>query len=370
MNHLLLLFQRAAAMTQYILRRLIQAIPLFFITSLIIFVLLRSAGDPLATLGERDRTRPADKARLRVELGLDQPVFVQYLTWLMGNDWMRWDTDGDNISDHAFILPLDGDGDGEPERPGKRRGVLRGDFGASSVTRQPAMEIIVERIPNTLLLMVTAEIVTLVFALIVGVYAALRQYSWVDNLITGFSFVTFSIPIFLLAIGLMYLFAVQFRQWGLFYFPTVSTPSDAENLGELMWHMTLPVATISLVGVAGYSRFIRSNMLEVINSDFIRTARAKGITERAILFRHAFKNAALPLATLIGLDLPTLLAGAVVTESIFAWPGMGRLFIDHLARLDYPVIMGLMMLITLAVVVFQLLTDIVYTWLDPRIRYA
>lgn len=357
-------------MTQYIFRRLFQAIPLFFITSLVIFVLLRSAGDPLATAGERNPSRPEDKARLRMELGLDQPVLVQYLFWLLGNDWMRWDSDGDGVSDRAFILPLDGDGDGEPERPGKRKGVLRGDFGVSSVTRQPAMEIILERLPNTLLLMVTAEVVTLIFALVIGVYAALRQYSWVDNLITGFSFVTFSIPIFLLAIGLMYIFAVQFREWGLPYFPTVSTPSDANNLGELIWQMTLPVATISLVGIAGYSRFIRSNMLEVINSDFIRTARAKGMTERTILFRHAFKNAALPLATLIGLDLPTLLAGAVVTESIFAWPGMGRLFINHLGRLDYPVVMGLLMLITLAVVLFQLLTDVVYTWLDPRIRYA
>lgn len=357
-------------MTQYILRRLLQAIPLLFITSLVIFILLRSAGDPLATVGERRPPRPEDLERLRLELGLDQPVFVQYLFWLIGNDWMRWDSDGDGVSDHAFILPLDANGDGEPERPGRRLGVLRGDFGQSSVTRQPAMEIILERLPNTLLLMLTAEVVTLVFALMIGIYAALRQYSLIDNVITAFSFITFSIPIFLLAIGLMYVFAVLFRQWGLPYFPTVSSPSDADNLGELIWVMVLPVATISLVGIAGYSRFIRSNMLEVINSDYIRTARAKGLAERTILFRHAFKNAALPLATLIGLDLPTLLAGAVVTESIFAWPGMGRLFINHLSRLDYPVVMGLLMLITVAVVIFQLLTDIVYTWLDPRIRYA
>jgi peptide/nickel transport system permease protein len=134
--------------------------------------------------------------------------------------------------------------------------------------------------------------------------------------------------------------------------------------------MVLPVATIALISIAAYSRYIRSNMLEVINSDYIRTARAKGLSERFILYRHAFKNAALPLATLIGLDLPFLLGGAVVTETLFAWPGMGRLFIQHLDRLDYAVLMGLLMLITVAVIVFQLLTDLLYTWLDPRIRYA
>ena len=164
--------------------------------------------------------------------------------------------------------------------------------------------------------------------------------------------------------------AVKFREWNLPYFPTISSPSQANNLRELVWYMTLPVLTLSLGSVAAYSRYIRSNMLEVINSDYIRTARSKGLTERSILYRHAFKNAALPLATLIGLDIPFFLGGAVVTERIFAWPGLGRLFIDHLGRLDYSVLMGLMVLITAAVVIFQLLTDLVYTWLDPRIRYT
>jgi peptide/nickel transport system permease protein len=207
-------------------------------------------------------------------------------------------------------------------------------------------------------------------ALLIGVISAIKQYSLLDHVLTGFSFVTFSMPIFLLAIGLMYILAVKFRQWGLPYFPTISTPSEAKSLGELAWYMALPTATLTLIGIAAYSRYIRSNMLEVINSDYIRTARAKGLPERNILYVHAFKNAALPLATLIGLDLPFLLAGAIVTEKIFAWPGMGRLFIDHLERLDYSVLMGIIVLITVAVVVFQLLTDLLYTWLDPRIRYS
>lgn len=343
-------------MSRYILRRLLQGIPLIFVVSLVVFVLIQSAGDPLATLGGRLPPRAEDRERLRRQLGLDQPVLVQYIYWLVGNDWTL----------------VDRDGDGEGETPGPRRGVLRGDFGNSIVTRQPAMQIIIERIPNTLILMVTSELLIIFLALVIGVVSAVKQYSLLDNVLTGFSFVTFSMPIFLLAFGLIYIFAVKTREAGLPYFPTAGMfePSEGRTLGQLVWHMVLPVTTIALISIAAYSRYIRSTMLEVINSDYIRTARAKGLTERNILYVHAFKNAALPLATLIGLDLPFLLGGAIVTEKIFAWPGMGRLFIDHLERLDYSVLMGLLMLITVAVVVFQLLTDLVYTWLDPRIRYT
>lgn len=347
-------------MGRYIIRRLLQSIPLFIIVSLVIFVLLQSAGDPLATMGGRLPPRSEDRERLRRQLGLDQPILTQYMIWLVGNEWMQIDSDGDGEVDARPTIGA----------TRVRYGVLRGDFGDSLVTKRPAMEIILDRLPNTLLLMLTSEVLILVFALIIGVISAVRQYSTLDNILTGFSFITFSMPIFLVAFGFMYIFAVKFREWGLPYFPTISNPGDAKNVGELVWIMTLPVLTISLISVAAYSRYIRSNMMEVINSDYIRTARSKGISERGILYRHAFKNAALPLATLIGLDLPFLLGGAVVTERIFAWPGMGRLFIDHLGRLDYPVLMGLLMLITVAVVAFQLITDVVYTWLDPRIRYS
>jgi len=343
-------------MTNYIIRRLLQALPLMFIVSLVIFVLLQSAGDPLATFGGRMPPRPEDRERLRRQLGLDQPMLTQYVYWLIGNDWVMVDRDGDGLG----------------ETPGTRKGVLRGDFGTSHVTRQPAMQIILERLPNTLILMVTSEAVILAFALVIGVISAVRQYSLFDNLLTGISFVMFSMPIFLVAFGFMYIFAVKFREWGLPYFPTAGMfePAEGRTFWQVVWHMILPVLTISLISVAAYSRFIRSNMLDVINSDYIRTARSKGLPERAILFKHAFKNASLPLATLIGLDLPFLLGGAIVTEKIFAWPGMGRLFIDHLGRLDYSVLMGLLMMITLAVVVFQLLTDLTYVWLDPRIHYS
>lgn len=343
-------------MVRYIIRRLLQAIPLLFIISAVIFVLLQSAGDPLATLGGRLPPRAEDRERLRRVMGLDQPVLTQYLYWLIGNDWVLIDRDGDGIG----------------ETPGTRYGVLRGDFGISNVTRQPAMQIVLNRLPNTLLLMVTAEILIITAALAIGITSAVRQYSLLDNVVTTISFIAFSMPIFLVAFGLMYIFAVKTREAGLPYFPTsgMYDPREGQTFSQVLWHLSLPVATIAIVSIAAYSRFVRSNMLEVINSDYIRTARAKGLKERRILYRHAFKNAALPLVTLIGLDLPFFLAGAVVTETIFAWPGTGRLFIEHLQRLDYAVLMAILMLITVAIVIFQLLTDLVYTWLDPRIRYS
>lgn len=339
-------------MIRYIAYRLIQAIPLLFLVSIILFALMQSAGDPLATLGGRQPTRAEDRERLARQFGLDQPVLTQYVYWLIGNDWVLVDP--------------------EREQYGTRKGVLRGDFGTSFVTRQPAIQVIGDRMPNTLILMLTAQILIIVVSLIVGVTSALKQYSLLDNVLTTFSFVAYSIPIFLMALLLMFIFAVNFRQWGLPYFPIsgMFDPTIGRTPQQVIWHMVLPVLSISLISIAGYSRFIRSSMLEVINSDYIRTARAKGVGERRILFVHAFRNAALPFVTLIGLDLPFLLAGAVVTESIYAWPGMGRMFIEHLNRSDFPVVLGLLMIISFAVVVFQILTDIVYSVLDPRIRFS
>jgi peptide/nickel transport system permease protein len=218
----------------------------------------------------------------------------------------------------------------------------------------------------------TAEVLIIVVSLTVGIVSAVRQYSLLDTLLTTAAFITYSIPVFLMALILMYIFAITFRRWGLPYLPIsgMFDPAIGPTPQQVILHMILPVMTISLISIAGYSRYVRSTMLEVINSDYIRTARAKGLHERRTLAVHAFKNASLPIVTLIGLDLPFLLAGAVVTETIFAWPGMGRLFIDHLNRSDFPVLMGLLMLISVAVVLFQLLTDIVYTWLDPRIRFS
>jgi len=341
-------------MTTYILRRLGQAVPQLFIISIILFALMQSFGDPVATLGARTPPKPEDKERLRRMLGLDQPVYVQYLTWLVGNDWQK----------------LDMDGDGVPETPGPRKGILRGDFGNSLVTRRPVLEMIGDRLPNTLLLMITAEIVIIGLSLAIGLYSALRPYSFFDNFVTGLSFVGFSMPVFWLALSLMYLFAVNFRRWGLPYLPTVGMfdPQVGKTPWELIKHMVLPVTTLAIISIAGYSRFVRASVLEVLGQDYVRTARAKGVRAMAVVWQHALPNAALPFITLIGLDIPFLLAGAVVTERIFAWPGTGRLFLDHTERADFPMLMGILMFIALAVVVFQIITDVVYSLVDPRIR--
>lgn len=343
-------------MIRYIIRRLLQAIPLLFIISVILFVLMNNMGDPLATLGGRQITRSADRERLARQLGLDQPVYMQYLYWLIGNDWTKMDLDGDGV----------------PETPGRRKGVLRGDFGTSLVSRgKPVLQVIWDRLPNTLLLMGTTELVIIVGSLIIGMYSALRQYSFLDHLVTAIAFMGYSMPIFFVALLSMYIFSVNFKRWGLPHLPTVGMfdPNVGKTIGQVALHMILPAFSLSFIYFAAYSRYIRSAMLEVMSQDYIRTARAKGLPRPIIIFVHALKNASLPIVTVIGLDLPFLLAGAIVTERIFAWPGMGRLFLDHVSRGDSPVVMGILMMIAVAVVVFQIITDIVYAWLDPRIRY-
>ncbi len=343
-------------MGRYIVRRILQAIPLLVIVSVIVFVLIMNMGDPLISFaGRRGQVKGADRERLIRQLGLDQPIYVQYVVWLIGNDWMK----------------LDVNGDGVPETQGTRKGVLRGDLGTSVVTREPVIKMIGDRLPNTLLLMVTAEIVIIGFALLLGITTAIFKYSLFDNVFTGLSFIGFSMPVPLLALGLIYIFGVYLKRAGLPYFPTVGMyePTAGKTPEQLIWHLILPVATLAIISIAAYSRFIRSNMLEVMNQDFIRTANSKGLSSRVVLFKHALKNAALPIVTLIGLDLGFLLAGALVTETIFSWPGMGRLFYDHALKSDLPVLMGVLMLISISVIFFQLLTDITYTFVDPRIRY-
>jgi peptide/nickel transport system permease protein len=404
-------------MTRYIVRRILQAIPLLLIISFILFALANKMGDPLASFGGRRRVRSSDRERLTRQLGLDKPILVQYVIWLVGNDWMKIEPDQERIASllgkeldvselQALALDLGIDYDslpgqgrkvkakelanalqdrlpelvasGQKLRPelawverGARKGVLRGDFGRSFMEKRPVLELIQERIPNTLILMLTAEVVIWVFALLIGIYSALRQYSVMDYVFTAFSFIGYSMPVFWLALMCMFIFAVNFKKWGLPYFPTVGMYdlSVGKTLPQVLWHLTLPVVTVSTISIAGYSRFVRSQMLEVVNQDYIRTARAKGLPQRQVIVGHALKNAALPLVTLIGLDLPFLFSGAVVTESIFAWPGMGRLFWDAAQDTDIPVLMGILLIISALVVFFQLLTDITYTFLDPRIRY-
>lgn len=342
-------------MTRYIARRLIESVVLLFIISLIVFALVNSLGDPVATMGGREGLNSKDYEELRRKLGLDQPLYLQYTYWLIGNDWAKVDLDGDGIQ----------------ETPGIRRGILRGDFGTSLSRRGvPVLELILDRIPNTLILMIPAQILTIILGVSFGIITALKQYSLLDNVMTTFSFIGLSTPVFFIALLLIYIFSSTFRRWGLPYLPSVGMFDfqEGKTVSQVSLHLILPVASIVFLSMAKYVRFTRSAMLEVINQDYIRTAKAKGLRNRYIISSHALKNAALPIITLIGLDLPLLLAGATVTEQIFAWPGMGRLFLDHVNDYDVPVVMGIIVFVAVAVVIFQILTDLTYAALDPRIR--
>lgn len=343
-------------MTRYIIRRFLQAIPLLILVTIIVYGLLKMVGDPLAHLANNPTFSSEDRARLRRSLGLDDPVPLQFVHWLVGDDWYQRDVDFDGV----------------PETFGERKGILRGDLGESVRFSKPVTEVIADALPNTLILGGTAFLVTVVFGLALGIYAALKQYTIIDNIITAFSFVTFSMPIFLIALLSVYIFAVKFQDWGLPSLPTggMYDVRGDRSLDELLIRLILPVLSLAAIRVAIYSRYVRASMLETINSDYLRTARAKGLSERRITYVHALRNASLPLITLVALDIPFILSGAVVTETIFQWPGMGRLFIDSLTILDPPVLMIFVLLTAVAVVFMQIVADIIYAWADPRIRYS
>ncbi|HUG34530.1 MAG TPA: ABC transporter permease [Anaerolineales bacterium] len=317
-------------MWTYIVRRVFQALFTLLIITILCFLLTRFSGDPLAQYAANPRMSAEDKAALRERLGLNDPVYVQYFKWL-------------GLA-------------------------LQGDMGHSFFSKQPVSEMIAQRLPNTMILMFTAEIFTIIFALLLGIISAVKQYSLADTLITSFSFIGFSMPIFFSALGLLLIFAVQFKEWGLPYLPTGAAVWDKSDPVEYVRNLILPVTALVFIQTAGYSRFVRTSILEVLGLDYIRTARAKGLTSRMVLYKHALRNAALPLVTIVGLDIPFLLGGAIVTESIFSWPGMGRLFWEYAQRSDYPVVLGVLLVISVAVVTLTIVTDVLYTFVDPRIK--
>ena len=286
----------------------------------------------MSQYANRQGMTAADRAAIAHSLGLDQPLPVQYVKWL-------------GLA-------------------------LHGNLGDSFFSRQPVLLLIQQRLPLTLILMGTAEVFIVLVSLILGTVSAIKQYSAIDNVITSFSFIGYSMPIFFIAFGLMQIFAVQFKIWHLPYLPTGADIWNPKNIPALVRHMVLPVTCLVIITVAGYSRFLRSSLLEVLGLDYIRTARAKGLSERVTLYKHALRNAILPFITIVGLDIPFLLGGALVTESIFAWPGMGRLFWEYAQRGDFPVVNGVLLLTSSAVVFFTIIVDVLYTFVDPRIRLS
>jgi peptide/nickel transport system permease protein len=312
----------------FIARRVLGSIPLLLgVSALLYGVLLLAPGGPTDVYADIPGISAETLQNLERELGLDQPVPVQYVRWLS-----------------AFV---------------------RGEWGYSIRTGRPVAVDIGERIGPTLMLGGTAFLLALVIAIPLGVYSALRRYTTVDYVFTFSSFLGMSMPIFWLALMLQALFAVNLR---LLPSAGMETIGDGSFFDRLR-HLILPASLLAITNIASWGRFVRSSMLDVMNLDYVRTARAKGLGERVVTYRHGLRNALVPVVTVIALDFAGILSGAVITETIFAWPGIGRLFIESMNGRDYPVLMAILMLGSFALVVTNLLTDLVYAALDPRIRY-
>jgi peptide/nickel transport system permease protein len=312
----------------YLARRAIFLVPLLLGLSILMFLLIHAApGDPvLAMMGERAASNPTYVEQTRKNLGLDKPLPIQYLYWL-------------------------------------RRIVLHGDLGkAYTFNNKPVMTLIGERFWSTIELQAIALLLGLVIAIPVGIISATRQYSAVDNTVTVGSFLGLALPNFWLALLLQVWIGVK-----LGWLPVISTGQADAHFPERIKYFIMPVIVLALPNIAYFARFMRSSMLEVITQDYVTVARAKGLDKRVVLYRHALRNALIPMVTIVGLQLPRILSGAVIIEQIFAWPGLGDLAYKAIGQRDYPVILAITMLSGAAVMVVNLLTDLVYVFVDPRV---
>lgn len=316
-------------MGQYLVRRLLQIIPLLIGISLVIFLIIQAApGGPEAMLYQTGRfVSPEVVESYRQRLGVDKPIHVQYYRWITAT--------------------------------------LRGDLGISFSTTRPVFDMIVERMPATLELMATAFFVAAFIAIPLGLFSALNKYSFFDLLGTGISFLGIAMPVFWFGLMLQLLFAVN-----LGWLPVTGTQTVGDtDLWDHIKHLIMPATVLSLRYIAGWSRYMRSSLLTVNQQNYIVTARAKGLGEMKIILSHAMKNALIPVVSIMALSVADLFSGAVITETIFAWPGIGRLFIQSMNARDYSLLMGILMMGSFMVVFFNLVADLIYGWLDPRISY-
>jgi peptide/nickel transport system permease protein len=312
-------------MLKFVLQRIVQAVPVVLISTVVVFLLLRLIpGDPAQVLAGAD-SRPETIEAIRREMGLDRPLPVQYAIWLSR--------------------------------------VAQGDLGRSLLSRLPISTLLLQRIPATLELTAAAILLTLLFALPLGIIAAIRPGSWVDWFISSMNGVAIAVPGFWLGILGIILFALV-----LGWLPPGGRGDFARDPVQALKFLALPALTLSVASAASLSRLVKSSMLEVLYEDYIRTARAKGLAGRAVVLRHALRNALVPVVTVFGLQFGRLLGGAVVTESVFAWPGIGRLILDAIGNRDYLIIQAALLLLVLVYITVNLLTDIAYGFLDPRIR--
>lgn len=318
-------------MGKYTIRRTIQAVPLLFGIAAISFLFMQLApGGPLALLAHNPRMTQAQLNNFKVNLGLDKPGIVQFALWLSG--------------------------------------LAHGDWGYSYVDGRPVLTVILERLPATLELMFTGGLIAFVLAIPIGLLSAVRQYSLFDYATTFFSFFALSMPVFWFGLMLQLFFAVR-----LAILPSAGMYNVAANTvtpGDALKHLILPAFALGITSIAGWSRYMRSSLLEVISQDYIRTARAKGLSGYTVVLKHAVRNALIPLITVIALDVPSYFVGAVVIEDVFSWPGMGRLFVSSLESRDYPVQMGLLVISAVLIIAGNLIADLAYGWLDPRVTYS
>ncbi|MBI4279967.1 MAG: ABC transporter permease [Armatimonadetes bacterium] len=320
-------------MTAYVARRILAIFPMILGISLLLFLLMNVApGGPelmmLGGLGGEGFFSADVAAKIKQDLGLDAPLHVQYVRWFGS--------------------------------------ALRGDLGRSFFKKVPVLALIGEKLGPTLALTGSALVLAILLSVPLGIVSAVRQYSTFDHLTTTMAFLGISIPNFWLGILLILLLAVRFD-----LFPISGiAPYGNDTLVTRLHHLVLPVLTLTAPKIAVFTRFMRSSMLEVLAQDYIRTARAKGVLERAVIYRHALKNALIPVITVVGLNLPALIGGAAVIESVFAYPGIGHLAVESTRLKDYPVIMGISMLVAMVVILGNLLVDLLYATIDPRIKYG
>ncbi|MEO0748469.1 MAG: ABC transporter permease [Pseudomonadota bacterium] len=311
----------------YIFKRILMTIPVMLVVALFVFLMLRlSPGDPAAVIAG-DFATAEDVAKIREKLGLSEPIFIQFTKWIGA--------------------------------------LLQGDLGTSIFSNKPVTELIAQRIEPTVLLALTTIVFSVFVAVPLGTVAAFRAGSWIDRMVMLFSVAGFSVPVFVLGYILIYVFSLN-----LGILPVQGYRSPFEHgLGPFLLHITLPTVTLSVIFIALIARMTRASVIEVLEEDYIRTARAKGQSEFKVLMRHALRNAAVPIVTVIGIGIALLIGGVVVTESVYNIPGLGRLVLDAVLARDYPIIQGLILFFSFIYILLNLLIDLTYTVLDPRIRY-
>lgn len=313
-------------MYAYIVRRILATIPVMGVVAIFVFLLLHlTPGDPAAVIAG-DYARPEDIQRIREQLGLNDPLYIQFGKWL----WR----------------------------------LFQGDMGISIFSNLPVTHLIQQRLEPTIMMALTTIIIAIAVAVPLGVLAAWKQGTWIDRGVMVFAVLGFSVPIFVVAYAMIWGFSIQLK-----WLPVQGYTSISEGLVPFLRNIIMPAVALGMVYVALIARITRASVMEVLNEDYIRTARAKGLASTTILIRHALKNAAVPIVTIIGIGIALLIGGVVVTESVFNIPGLGRLTVDAILRRDYPIIQGLILVFSGVYVLVNLLIDISYTFLDPRIRY-